>query len=210
MSVQNQHDMAKVVKIAAQVSALDQQLCAASKEAAQINTRESLLGRPVTDYGQVKQLAEIFDPFVQFWTTAAAWRVSEAGAMAAAQLYHLSGLWCCARACRWAVSSHAQAACCALNRPSTCMFNVCCCVPVQAHHTSWVSDPLEQVDAEAVEKEVQAAHKVLYRMSKVCAHKLEAFSASQFVLTAASHFVLTAILSARGLSVTGTHGCALF
>lgn len=35
---------------------------------------------------------------------------------------------------------------------------------------SWVSGPLEQVDAEAVEKEVQAAYKVLYKMGKVCAH----------------------------------------
>jgi hypothetical protein len=156
MSVQNQHDMAKVVEIAAQVSALDQQLCAASKEAAQINTRENLLGRPVTDYGQVKQLADIFDPFVQFWTTAAAWRVSEPGALAA-QLCSLSGLWCCAQA---------QTVCCAL-KPTQMHVHVCCCVPVQAHHTSWVSDPLEQVDAEAVEKEVQAAYKVLYKMNKV-------------------------------------------
>jgi hypothetical protein len=38
---------------------------------------------------------------------------------------------------------------------------------VQANYKAWVSDPLEQVDAEAVEKEVQAAYKVLYRMSKV-------------------------------------------
>jgi hypothetical protein len=75
MAVQNQHDMAKVAEIAAQVSALDQQLHAASKEAAQINTREGLLGRPVTDYSQVKQLTDMFDPFLQFWTTAAAWKV---------------------------------------------------------------------------------------------------------------------------------------
>jgi hypothetical protein len=38
---------------------------------------------------------------------------------------------------------------------------------VQANHKAWVSDPLEQVDAEAVEKEVQAAYKVLYTMNKV-------------------------------------------
>lgn len=75
MAVQNQHDMAKVAEIAAQVSALDKQLHAASKEAAQINTREGLLGRPVTDYSQVKQLTDMFDPFLQFWTTAAAWKV---------------------------------------------------------------------------------------------------------------------------------------
>jgi hypothetical protein len=75
MAVQNQHDMAKVVEIAAQVSALDSQLRSASKEAAQINTREGLLGRPITDYSQVKQLQDLFDPFLQFWTTAASWKV---------------------------------------------------------------------------------------------------------------------------------------
>jgi hypothetical protein len=75
VSAQSQHDMTKVVEIAAQVSALDQQLRAAVKEAAQINTRENLLGRPVTDYSQIKQLTDVFDPFVQFWTTAAAWKV---------------------------------------------------------------------------------------------------------------------------------------
>jgi hypothetical protein len=67
--------MAKVVEVAAKVSALDQQLRTAAKEAAQINTRENLLGRPVTDYSQIKQLTDVFDPFVQFWTTAAAWKV---------------------------------------------------------------------------------------------------------------------------------------
>jgi hypothetical protein len=67
--------MAKVDEIAAQVAALDQQLRAASKQAAHINTRESLLGRPITDYSQVKQLTDVFDPFLQFWTTAAAWKV---------------------------------------------------------------------------------------------------------------------------------------
>lgn len=77
--------------------------------------------------------------------------------------------------------------------------HVCCCVPVQAHHTSWLSDPLEQVDGEAVEKEVQTAYKVLYKMSKVCAHQLRVLHASYFVLTAA--------VSAWGLSVTGIH-CA--
>jgi hypothetical protein len=75
VAVQNQHDMAKVTEIAAQVSALDNQLHAASKEAAQINTREGLLGRPVTDYSQVKQLSDKFGPFLQLWKTAAAWKV---------------------------------------------------------------------------------------------------------------------------------------
>lgn len=38
---------------------------------------------------------------------------------------------------------------------------------VQVNHKSWVSDPLEQLDAEAVDKEVQASYKVLYKMNKV-------------------------------------------
>lgn len=77
MAVQNQNDMSKVDEIAAQVAALNTQLRAASKEAAQISTRESLLGRPITDYSQVKQLADTFDPFLQFWSTAAAWKVRD-------------------------------------------------------------------------------------------------------------------------------------
>jgi len=77
MAVQNQNDMSKVDEIAAQVAALHTQLRAASKEAAQINTRESLLGRPITDYSHVKQLADTFDPFLQFWSTAAAWKVRD-------------------------------------------------------------------------------------------------------------------------------------
>lgn len=76
LAVQNQQDMAKLEEIAAQVSSLHQQLRSASKEAVQINTRESLLGQPVSDYSQVKQLSDMFDPFLQFWTTAAAWKVS--------------------------------------------------------------------------------------------------------------------------------------
>lgn len=87
MAVQNQHDMAKVDEIAAQVSALDNQLRSASKEAAQINTREGLLGRPITDYSQVKQLQDLFDPFLQFWTTAASWKVS-----LAPRLAHTTGI----------------------------------------------------------------------------------------------------------------------
>lgn len=37
---------------------------------------------------------------------------------------------------------------------------------MQANHKAWLSDPLEQLDAEAVEKEVQGAYKVLYKMTK--------------------------------------------
>lgn len=37
---------------------------------------------------------------------------------------------------------------------------------MQTNHSSWLSDPLEHLDAEAVEKEVQGAYKVLYKMTK--------------------------------------------
>lgn len=74
-TVQTLQDLSKVQEVAAQAAALDQQLRAATKEALQINTREKLLGHPVTDYSQTKQLADMFEPFLQFWTTAAAWQV---------------------------------------------------------------------------------------------------------------------------------------
>jgi hypothetical protein len=77
VGVQKHQDMAKVEEVAAEVAALDRQLRAAERQAAQINTREGLLGRPVTDFGQVKQLADLFEPFQQFWSTAAGWKVRE-------------------------------------------------------------------------------------------------------------------------------------
>lgn len=43
----------------------------------------------------------------------------------------------------------------------------------QAHHKCWVSDPLQQLDAEAVDQEVQAAYKVLYKVHKVCDRTLD-------------------------------------
>lgn len=100
MAVQNQHDMAKVAEIAAQVSVLDGQLRAASKEAAQINTREGLLGRPITDYSQVKQLLDMFDPFQQFWTTSASWKV---GLSRHAQRQHMHMHMPCVRLTRCAL-----------------------------------------------------------------------------------------------------------
>jgi hypothetical protein len=48
-----------------------------------------------------------------------------------------------------------------------CTTHVLFCRHLQVNHKSWLSDPLEQLDAEAVEKEVQASYKVLYKMNKV-------------------------------------------
>jgi hypothetical protein len=38
---------------------------------------------------------------------------------------------------------------------------------MQANQKSWMSDPLENLDGEAVEKDVAQAYKVLYKMGKV-------------------------------------------
>lgn len=75
VAAQQHADLAKISTVAGVVSALDQQLKAAEREATQLNAREGLLGRTVTDYTHIKQLTSVFDPFLQFWTTAATWRV---------------------------------------------------------------------------------------------------------------------------------------
>jgi hypothetical protein len=38
---------------------------------------------------------------------------------------------------------------------------------LQANQKAWMSDPLESIDGEAVEKDVALAYKVLYKMGKV-------------------------------------------
>jgi hypothetical protein len=38
---------------------------------------------------------------------------------------------------------------------------------MQANQKAWMSDPLENLDGEAVEKDVAQAYKVLYKMGKV-------------------------------------------
>lgn len=62
-------------EMATNVARLKEQLHSAHQEAAQLNARERLLGRPVTDYSQLKALTDTFDPFLHFWTSAAAWKV---------------------------------------------------------------------------------------------------------------------------------------
>lgn len=46
----------------------------AEKDAQLYNSRESLMGLPITDYSRIKKVIEGFEPFFQFWTTAASWR----------------------------------------------------------------------------------------------------------------------------------------
>ena len=84
----SQHsDISKTEPIAAEVHKFEVQLRAAEKEAQQYNTREGLLGKPLTDYTSLKQLSESFEPYNQFWSTAAEWKVSICTP-------HLPCIWC--------------------------------------------------------------------------------------------------------------------
>ncbi|WIA31960.1 hypothetical protein OEZ86_002815 [Tetradesmus obliquus] len=109
-AAQQHSDVSRVDTVSKLVADLEQQLRAAEKEAALLNARDGLLGRAATDYSQIKQLSDVFDPFLQFWSTAGAWK---------------------------------------------------------ANQKAWMSDPLESIDGEAVEKDVALAYKVLYKMGKV-------------------------------------------
>ena len=53
----------------------------AEKDAATYNSREGLFGRPLSDYSQLKKVEESFEPFQQFWATAATWKASLAWVM---------------------------------------------------------------------------------------------------------------------------------
>jgi dynein heavy chain len=58
-----------------QVSTLAARLKQAEKDAALYNSREALFGKPATDYSEVRKLGESFEPYQQFWSIAAAWKV---------------------------------------------------------------------------------------------------------------------------------------
>jgi dynein heavy chain len=75
-AAQQHSDVSKVDTVCKLVADLEHQLRAAEKEAALLNAREGLLGRPATDYSQIKQLSDVFDPYLAFWSTAGAWKVS--------------------------------------------------------------------------------------------------------------------------------------
>lgn len=68
-------DLSKLDSVVADVRVLEDRLKQADKDAQVYNSREALLGLPQTDYTAVKKIIDQFDPFFQFWTTAAAWRV---------------------------------------------------------------------------------------------------------------------------------------
>lgn len=69
------NDLAKMDHVVGEVRALHERLLKADKDAGLYNSREALLGEPITDYSQVKKIIDQFDPFFQFWTTASAWKV---------------------------------------------------------------------------------------------------------------------------------------
>ena len=62
---------------AAQVANLSGRLKQAEKDAALYNSREALFGKPTTDYSEVKKLWESFEPYQQFWSVTAAWKVNK-------------------------------------------------------------------------------------------------------------------------------------
>eukprot|EP00959_Pyramimonas_sp_CCMP1952_P452643 9466939-Pyramimonas_sp.AAC.2 len=49
-------------------------LAAAQAEAAKFNSRETLFELELTDYSRIKKMGDQFDPFFQFWNTAANWK----------------------------------------------------------------------------------------------------------------------------------------
>ena len=59
-----------------QVSSLGARLRQAEKDAALYNSREALFDKPTTDYSEVKKLWETFEPYQQFWSIAASWKVN--------------------------------------------------------------------------------------------------------------------------------------
>lgn len=59
-----------------QVSSLAARLKQAEKDATLYNSREALFGKPTTDYSEVKKLWETFEPYQQFWSIAASWKVA--------------------------------------------------------------------------------------------------------------------------------------
>lgn len=54
---------------------VDERLRKAASDAELYNAREGMLGLPISDYTHVRNLIDQFDPFLQFWTTSAEWRV---------------------------------------------------------------------------------------------------------------------------------------
>lgn len=116
-AAQQHSDVSRVDTVSKLVADLEQQLRAAEKEAALLNAREGLLGRAATDYSQIKQLSDVFDPFLQFWSTAGAWKVIHGGVHRCSCLADLHALQrnlpygCLSGACRFAETCNCNLSC---------------------------------------------------------------------------------------------------
>ena len=75
-----------------QVSGLAARLKQAEKDAALYNSREALFGRPTTDYTEVKKLSETFEPYQQFWSIAASWKVTHWSHLKSRALFSTRGI----------------------------------------------------------------------------------------------------------------------
>lgn len=69
----NNTSMGRLDGLVIEVAQLDARIKKANQDVGIFNTRESLFGRPVTDYSRVGKIAEIFEPYVWFWLTAGSW-----------------------------------------------------------------------------------------------------------------------------------------
>ena len=88
----------------------------AEKEAATYNSREGLFGRPLSDYSQLKKVSESFEPFQQFWATAATWKASPAWVMAKCSMRAINafGMWPTCAACQATLQEGYCCLCCCL------------------------------------------------------------------------------------------------
>lgn len=66
-------DLAQVSAYYYQVQTIHQQLTKAEETTQLYNSRERLFGKELTDYSKLQSMKETFQPFYQFWTTAANW-----------------------------------------------------------------------------------------------------------------------------------------
>ena len=67
-------DVTKVDYVSNEVKQIKEQLEIAVDEAALFNSREVLFGKTPTDYSELKKISAGFNPFFQFWSTAARWK----------------------------------------------------------------------------------------------------------------------------------------
>ena len=67
------HDLKLVDSIALKVATIKQNLAQADDDARLYNARESLFGKPVTDYSQLKDIQKKFEPYGNMWESVDSW-----------------------------------------------------------------------------------------------------------------------------------------